>query len=120
MSLVVRTRNASRFIRFDVSGAWNLADIFALIGRVREEADAAGLDAALVDLLDVPGPIPQMERFFAGKRVAEVLKHRIRLAVVAREEYINKFGENTAVNRGARMAVLSSEEHALAWLDGPG
>jgi len=120
MSLVVRTRKASRYVHFDVSGPWNLADIFALIGRVREEADAAHLDAALVDLLDVPGPIPQMERFFAGKRVAEVLKHQIRLAVLVRAEYINKFGENTAVNRGARMAVLSSEEHALAWLDGPG
>ena len=120
MTLAIESRVEEGYVRFDVSGPWNLADIFALIARVREEADAAGLDVALVDLLDVPGPIPQMERFFAGKRVAEVLKHRIRLAVVVRAEYINKLGENTAVNRGARMAVLSSEEHALAWLDGPG
>jgi hypothetical protein len=120
MTFSIESRVEGRRVHFDVSGPWNLADIFALIARVREEADAAGLDVALVDLLDVPGPIPQMERFFAGKRVAEVLKHRIRLAVVARAEYINKFGENTAVNRGARMAVLSSQEHALAWLEGPG
>jgi hypothetical protein len=53
-------------------------------------------------------------------RVAAVLRHRIRLAVVARADYIDKFGENTAVNRGARMAVMSSEEHARAWLDGTG
>jgi hypothetical protein len=119
MTLSIESRIEGGRVRFDVRGPWNLGDIFALIGRVREEADAAGLDAALVDLLDVPGPIPQMERFFAGKRVAEVLKHRIRLAVVARAEYIDKFGENTAVNRGARMAVMSSEDHALAWLDGP-
>ena len=120
MTLSIRSRIEGRHVHFDVAGPWNLADIFGLIDRVREEADAAGLDAVLVDLSAVPGPIPQMERFFAGVRVAEVLKHRIRLAVVVRAEYINKFGENTAVNRGARMAVLSSEEHALAWLDAPG
>jgi hypothetical protein len=120
MTLSIESRIEGRRVRFDVSGAWNLTDIFALIDRVRQEADAAGLAAVLVDLSAVPGPIPQMERFFAGERVAAVLRHRIRLAVVARAEYIDKFGENTAVNRGARMAVMLSEEHARAWLDGPG
>jgi hypothetical protein len=120
MTLAIQSRIDRGHVRFDVTGAWNLAEIFALIARVRQEADAAGLDAVLVDLSAVPGPIPQMERFFAGERVAAVLRHRIRLAVVARAEYIDKFGENTAVNRGARMAVMSSEEHARAWLDGTG
>jgi len=117
MTLSIQHRVRGRHVRFDVVGPWNLPDIFALIDRVREEADAAGLERALVDLREVPGPIPEMERFFAGERVATVLKHRIRLAVIARAEYINHFGENVAVNRGARMAVMSSEEHARAWLE---
>ena len=117
MTLSIAHRIDGRHVRFDVAGPWNLADIFALIERVRAEADGAGLERALVDMREVPGPIPEMEKFFAGERIAAVLKHRIRLAVVARAEYITHFGENVAVNRGARMAVTSSEEHALAWLE---
>jgi hypothetical protein len=114
MTLSIQSRIDGRHVRFDVAGKWSLPDVFGLIERVREEADTAGLERALIDMSEVTGPIPNMERFFAGERVAAVVKGRIRLAVVAREEYINRFGENVAINRGARISVLSSEEHARA------
>ena len=120
MTLAIESRIEGRHVRFEVGGQWRLPDVFALIDRVRDEADAAGFDRAFVDMSRISGPIPEMERFFAGERVAAILKNRIRVAVVAREEYINKFGENVAVNRGARLAVLSSEDHAMAWLEAGG
>jgi hypothetical protein len=118
MTLSIEHQIRDGYVRFDVAGSWSLSEIFRLIDLVRKETDAAAVDRALVDLREVPGPIAEMDRFFAGQRVAAVLKNHIRLAVVARAEYINKFGENVAVNRGAQMAVMSSEEHAMTWLEG--
>jgi hypothetical protein len=117
VTLSIESRVDGRKVRFEAGGQWNLPDVFGLIERARDEADASGLARVLMDMRRVTGPIPDMERFFAGERVAAVLRNRIRLAVVAREEDINRFGENVAVNRGARIRVTSSEEEAVRWLE---
>jgi hypothetical protein len=70
--MTLSARIDGRRVRFEAGGPWNLADVFALIERAREEAGAAGLGRILIDMRRVTGPIPEMERFFAGERVAAV------------------------------------------------
>ena len=40
----------------------------------------------------------------------------LKVAVLGRAEQITKFGENVAVNRGARVLVCSEKTEALRWL----
>ncbi len=117
MSLTVAHEIRGRFLRVVLGGVWQLEDVFATIETIRRETEWNRLGAALVDFRGVLGPIPDLERFFAGERVAIVLGSRVRLAVLARPEMINKLGEDTAVNRGARILVTPDEAEALAFLD---
>ena len=116
MSLSFERRVAGSRVCIDAAGAWELDGIYRVIQAVREEADRSGLELAFVDLRAVDGPIPDLERFFAGERVAAVIGSRVRVAVLARAQDINKLGENTAVNRGARMLVTSDGAEAEAFL----
>jgi hypothetical protein len=106
-----------RFLWVVARGTWHLEDVFAMIETIRRETEWNRLGAAFADLRAMDGPIPDLDRFFAGERVAIVLGARVRLAVVARAEMINKLGEDTAVNRGARILVTPDEAQALAFLD---
>jgi hypothetical protein len=83
-----------------------------LIVVTKAAAEQAERDRVLMDLRGVEGQPKEMDRFYAGQRVAQVFGFRIKVAVVARREVINKFGENTAVNEGARLNVVSSEPDA--------
>lgn len=69
-------------------------------------ADCRGLDA----------PKTEMDRFNLGVAIAEMVANRYRIAVVSKPEQINRFMENAAVNRGARLVVMSDENDAIAWL----
>jgi len=69
-------------------------------------ADCRGLDA----------PKTEMDRFNLGVAIAEMVADRYRIAVVSKPEQINRFMENAAVNRGARLVVTSDEKDAIAWL----
>jgi len=115
MNLSVTSETYDRYLKVTVTGQWQLDDVLELIQVIKAEAERAGRERVLVDLRGVDGRPSQMDRFFAGKQVAEDLG-KFRIAVVSRPEYINKFAENTAVNRGARFAVMPSEEEAINWL----
>jgi hypothetical protein len=45
-----------------------------------------------------------------------VIGPKIKIALVAPKEFINKFGENVAVNRGGKLFVTHSFEEAEDWL----
>jgi hypothetical protein len=116
MPLTVAHEIREGYFWIGVTGRWELREIFRVIDTVRGQTELAGHDRVFVDLRGVDGPIPALDRFFAGERVAAVLGPVIRLAVFARPALIDKFGENTAVNRGARILVTGKMSEALAFL----
>jgi len=117
MPLTVEHEIRERFLWVGLGGGWDLDAVFAMIDMIRWETELNRLGAAFLDFRGVGGAIPDLDRFFAGERVALVLGGNVRLAVVGRAEMINKLGENTAVNRGARILVTSDESEAFAFLD---
>ena len=69
----------------------------------------------LVEAEGTFGPIPEFERFRLGEYIAKVCKG-ISIVSILQPQYINKFGENTAVNRGADFLVTSDRVEAQNWL----
>jgi hypothetical protein len=104
------------YVKLVLTGEWELIEILKMIGVVRAESEAAHRDRVLVDVRDVGGQIPDVERFETGKQVALALGPSVKVAVIGRPERINRVTENAAIQRGGRMLVASTEEDALAWL----
>ena len=59
-----------------------------------------------------------MERYFIGEEIANIVSHKLSVAVVAPEEMITKLLERVATNRGANMLVVSDLKTAEVWLRG--
>jgi hypothetical protein len=84
---------------------------------VRDEATKAGLTRILVDARAIEPPAHEFDRFWFGSAVAEFFPGReFKVALLFPAELINKLGEDTAVNRGARYLVIDAEGPALEWL----
>ncbi len=83
---------------------------------IRDKAMETGLTRVLVDARGVDGPLREFDRFLIGEAVAELLRARFKVAFLYRAENINKFAENTAVNRGANVLIVADEAQALDWL----
>lgn len=89
---------------------------------IAEEARKAGQTRLLVDALGLGAPKREFHRYLAGEYMAEYLQPPIRAGIVYPREFFNRFGETTAVNRGACLKVYGTVGEALAWLnlDGEG
>ncbi len=83
---------------------------------IEEKTRQAGLTHILIDAREVQAPRRELDRFFMGEFVAELFGARYRLAILYLADRINKFAENTAVNRGANMLVTAEEDDAVEWL----
>jgi hypothetical protein len=116
MAFALTVTSRGDYLEFSVKGEWTLENVYGLLEAVRREADSQHFDRVLVDARAVTGAPAEMARFKAGVRAAEVLGAKIRLAALTPAALVNKFGENAAVNRGARLRVLGDPAQALAWL----
>ncbi|MEN9936558.1 MAG: hypothetical protein RLZZ387_3137 [Chloroflexota bacterium] len=90
----------------------------AAIVAIAEHARARGRQCVLVDMRQMSGSIPQLDRFLVGKRAGQVWGRRLKVAFIARAEDISHFFENVAVNEGAVVRVFGEEEEARRWLLG--
>lgn len=107
------------YLRFLLQGPYDLEDFEAAIPYMRDLLVTVDLARALIDLREVEGNMPDFDRFNLGVRIAEVWGSSLKLAGLAPAEKINRFLENTAVNRQARVKVFIREPEALEWLLGP-
>ena len=98
-----------------VSGQWLRDSIKQAISEVGDSARQRGFSKILIDARNLSAPKSDFERFLAGEEIA--LQWRgLKAAFLYPEERIKKFTENTAVNRGAVIIVLSDMDEALKWL----
>lgn len=74
----------------------------------------------LVNALGVTGTnLSVMERFVIGESVAALFPPTVKLAVAWPEEFMTRFAETVAVNRGSFLAVFTNVEEAEQWLVAP-
>jgi hypothetical protein len=110
-------RENPRYLHVIACGDYRFEHSQNLISFVRDEALKRRQQLVLVDLLGVPQPIPDYERFELGSLAAQELRE-LKLAVVDLTEAPDKFAELVAANRGANIRIFTTEADALSWLLG--
>ncbi len=100
-----------------VTGEYSQEEFLSYPKIVADECAKANMNKVLVNALSLAGAnVPTMDRFFAGENIAKHFGAKIKLAVAWPKEYIDKFTETVAVNRGAMVLVVGDVETAEKWL----
>ena len=115
MNLNVCVTQESGYLSLKVTGAYSLADFQALANRVMVES-ANNHRNILLDIAEVSGNIPAMDRFVLGEYVASLWHPALRVAIVYRAKDIDKFFETVAVNRATQTLVVPDLQTAREWL----
>ncbi len=114
VDMAFEERGSYLFVR--AQGPSDLESVRKGLIMIRDKALEAGLRRVLVDARGVDAPAREFDRYLVGEAAAEVLRARFKVAFLYKAEKINKFAENTAVNRGANILVCADEAEALDWL----
>jgi hypothetical protein len=105
---------------FRPRGAISLDHVVALIDAALGVACARGLREVVVNVTGLSGVAAPdiVTRYEFVRQWAQTVRGRVRLAVVAGPELIDreKFGVTVAANRGLQAEVFLSEDEAVAWL----
>jgi len=105
------------YVCMTVSGKYNFQDFKSYTSIVHEKCEQEKIFKVLFDATNVAGiNVPALEKYFLGVEVAQVLQYKIKLAVVWHKDFINRFFENVAVNRGGNVCVSDSTQKSLDWL----
>lgn len=100
------------------SGEWELGKLKQFVLDLKEELKTHNMNKALVDLRIFNYNPSDLQRHQLGLFIAEHLKHPIKISAVAKKRFINKFAEDTAVNRGVQLLATHDFDEAVKWLKG--
>ena len=103
-------------VRVDATGDCSLPQVFEFIENVKNLVVEAGRRHVLIDIRGVKGSPSDTDLFYAGKQVADVFGSRFKIAIVHPSQRITSLGQMAAVNRGARVVVVPTEDEAFEWL----
>ncbi|MCH7959282.1 MAG: hypothetical protein IID08_04090 [Candidatus Hydrogenedentes bacterium] len=123
MSIDFQIEVKTNYVQFTCQGTYSNQAILKVYGSALGIATSEGKNAALIDIRALKGEPPaEMERFDLGVRVAKLQSGhsaRIWIAAVGSEPIIdpNRFVENVAANRGARIKVFTDIDLAVAWIE---
>jgi hypothetical protein len=83
---------------------------------VIEEIKKYNQSRVLVNLMEMLPPDLPFTRFTTGKDMAQVWGSSLKVAGVWKQEFITRFAENVAANRGTKLRAFTDEGQALQWL----
>jgi len=104
------------YLRVKVLTPWTFRAAKQVIDGAKESAIAQGHNYILFDLTPWADVDTGMTRFLSGEYLAQQFSPRFKMAAFTVPEAIDRFGENAAVNRGARFRIFDNEQDAIAWL----
>ena len=108
--------NEDGYLLVTAKGPWTTRSARQLIDEAKMEATQRGYRRVLFDLTRWTEPDSPMTRFYSGEYLAKVFAYHLRAAAFALPTAIDKFGENTAVNRGALFRIFPDKAQAIEWL----
>lgn len=103
------------YLKIRLSGGNPYNEIGELLTTLKKLLEENNRKRILIDAVDITIP-SEIEKFSIGEMGVNVLGGGIKVAVFVNPEYINKFFENVAVNRGGQLYVAGTEQEALGWL----
>ncbi len=86
------------------------------IAAITDQCRALQRWRVLIDLRDMHGSVPNIDRFLLGKHAANAWGRRIKVAVITHPERMTRFFENVAVNQGGNVRTFTDRNEAQAWL----
>ena len=116
MNMNVGVTQETGYLSLKVTGAYSLSDFEALANRVMVESAKNNLRNILLDIVEVSGNVPTLDRFFLGEYVSRLWQPSLRVAIVYRAKDIDKFFETVAVNRATQTIVVPDLQTAWEWL----
>lgn len=110
-------KNKAAFLVMSIDGDYDYWDFIKYPKIILRKCQAAKVYKVLVDLIPVAyTDLPTIELFFLGETMAEILRDKVKLALVWKGNEQEQFLELVATNRAANMRVFDSVKIAEYWL----
>ena len=110
-------KNKADFLVMSVEGIYDYWDFIKYPKIILRKCQAAQVYKVLVDLIPVSyTELPTIELFFLGETMAEILKGRVKFALVRKGNEEELFLEQVATNRNVDMRIFDSIKIAEHWL----
>lgn len=116
MSIDVTFQEKNNYLSAVIDGEFDPTAVHEILIQIRDRAQQTGFNRILVDAFALSAPSTDFFRYLVGISVAELLPRPFKVAALYEAKLINKFAENTAVNRGANFQVCGNCDEALGWL----
>lgn len=116
VDIEVSIETRSDYLLANVRGEFRIAPIRQALIDIAAASKTTDKTHILINAMDVAEPSSEFQRFQVGQDFAELFRPPLRVAIAYPPQWINYTSENTAVNRGACLRVLGSEQAALEWL----
>lgn len=116
VQLRIEVEECPGYLWFRFLGTYHFGDFQRAMVEVRRCCEEKSVGKALADITALQGEIPDFDRYDLGVRFAEVFGPVIKVAGLTPQKKSNRFMENTAVNRQARLQAFSDRQQALDWL----
>lgn len=115
MSIELKFEVFDNYLKVYICGENLFDEISSVIEALRRKLADCNRTKMLIDTHDAKPP-SEMEKFYMAEMGAEIFGSNVKTAVITHPQYINKFFENVAVNRGGDVIVTDNEKDALGWL----
>jgi len=112
---VYDSRSAYLFV--EVAESYSRALLLTIIQGVADRCQKEDVYKVMVDLTQMEGNPNILDRYTIGVEVARICGATIQCAAIAKQSVTNYMVENVAVNRGAKLKVVSTLEEAMKWLE---
>ncbi|MBL7177823.1 MAG: STAS/SEC14 domain-containing protein [Desulfobacteraceae bacterium] len=120
MTIEASFHSADGYLLASIRGKWTEDSVKEQIDNIKCEAERREQTRVLLDMREILPPQNGLTRFLSGKEMARVWGSFLKVAAIWKTEFITKFAEYTAMNRGADFAIFSDEKEAKEWLmEGP-
>ena len=116
MNRLTEYSNQNGYLLVKVAAPWTPQTAKQAIDEIKIEAAKRNYNRLLLDLTQWDKPETEFTRFQSGEYLAKVFRPPFKVAAYAISSAINKFGETTAVNRGAVLRIFPDEQLAILWL----
>ncbi len=116
METVITFEVRPGYLYVEGQGPGELSSTREALQTIKARADEEGLTRILINARRVQPLRKGIDYYVLGTYFAEMFGVHYRIAALYPKELINKFAENTAVNRGANLFVTHDDEEALDWL----
>lgn len=118
MKSTIRFEPREDYLYMKMEGDYNEQDAFSYPTIGLAECDKYGYKKLMVNALHMGNAsTTAIEKFFLGRRMAEVFGARLKVAILWNPEDIDKMAEMTANFKGADVLITGDEEEAMAWLE---